>query len=78
MHHRKTVFQGNGSHSFVSGESRCATPDAWRPDRTRVLEVADEVTMVASRADESCAMVSSLTEEVQQREEIMQLCRMWS
>ena len=33
----------------------------------RVLEVADEVTMVASRADESCAMVSSLTDEVQQR-----------
>ena len=29
-------------------------------------------------ADESCAMVSSLTEEVQQREESRQLCRMWS
>ena len=46
--------------------------------KQRVLEVADEVTMVASRADESCAMVSSLTEEVQQREESRQLCRMWS
>ena len=27
--------------------------------KQRVLEVTDEVTMVASRADESCAMVSS-------------------
>ena len=44
----------------------------------RVLEVADEVTMVASRADKSCAMVSSLTEGVQQREESRQHCRMWS
>ena len=35
--------------------------------KQRVLEVADEVTMVASRADESCAMVSSSIEEVQQR-----------
>ena len=35
--------------------------------KQRVLEVADEVTMVASRADESCAIVSSLIEEVQQR-----------
>ena len=41
--------------------------------KQRVLEVADEVTMVASRADESCGMVSSLTEEVQ-REESRQLC----
>ena len=46
--------------------------------KQRVLEVADEVTMVASRADESCAMVSSLIEEVQQREESRQLCRTWS
>ena len=46
--------------------------------KQRVLEVADEVTMVASRADESCAMVSSLIEEVQQREESRQPCRMWS
>ena len=37
--------------------------------KQRVLEVVDEMTMVASRADESCAMVSSLAEEVQQREE---------
>ena len=37
-----------------------------------------EMTMVASRPDESSAMVSSLTEEVQQREESRQLCRMWS
>ena len=35
--------------------------------KQRVLEVADEVTVVASRSDESCAMVFSLTEEVQQR-----------
>ena len=35
--------------------------------KQRVLEVADEVTVVASRPDESCAMVSSLIEEVQQR-----------
>ena len=35
----------------------------------RVLEVVDEMTMGASRADESCAMVSSLIEEVQKREE---------
>ena len=41
----------------------------------RVLEVVDEMTMVASRAEESCAMVSSLTEEVQQREESRKLCR---
>ena len=34
--------------------------------KQRVLEVADEVTMVASRSDENCAMVSSLIEEVQQ------------
>ena len=46
--------------------------------KQRVLEVADEATMVTSRADESCAMVSSLTEEVQQREKSRQLCRMWS
>ena len=46
--------------------------------KQRVLEVVDEMTMVASRADESCAMVFSLTEEVQQREESRQLCRMWS
>ena len=45
--------------------------------KQRVLEVVDEMTMVASRADESCAMVSSLT-EVQQREESRQLFRMWS
>ena len=32
--------------------------------------------MVAKRAGESCAMVSSLNEE-QQREESRQLCRMW-
>ena len=32
--------------------------------KQRVLEVADEVIMVASRADESCVMMSSLTEEV--------------
>ena len=38
--------------------------------KQRVFDVADEVTMEASRADESCAMVSSLTEEVQQREGI--------
>ena len=37
--------------------------------KQRVLEVVDEMTMVASRADESCAMVSSVTEEVQQRKE---------
>ena len=43
-----------------------------------VLEVPDEMTMVVSRPDESCAMVSSLTEEVQQREESRQLFRMWS
>ena len=48
------------------------------PFTQRVLEVADEMTMVASRADESCAMVPSSTEEVQQREESRQLCRMWS
>ena len=42
------------------------------------VQVPDEVTMAASRADESCAMVSSLTEEVQQSEESRQLCRMWS
>ena len=47
-------------------------------NKQRVLEVVDEMTMVASRADESCAMVSSLTEEVQQREESRELCRMWS
>ena len=35
--------------------------------KLRVLEVADEVVVVASRSDESCAIVSSLTEEVQQR-----------
>ena len=35
--------------------------------KQRVLEVADEVAVVASRSDESCAMVSSLTEELQQR-----------
>ena len=35
--------------------------------KQRVLEVVDEMTMVASRLDESCAMVSSLTAEVQQR-----------
>ena len=63
VHHRKTVFQGSDSHSLVSGESRCATPYAWRPElismqrmlmqfKQRVFEVADEVTMVASRADE--------------------------
>ena len=46
--------------------------------KQRVLEVADEVTMVTSRVDESCAMVSSLIEEVQQREKSRQLCRMWS
>ena len=46
--------------------------------KQRVLEVADEVTMVASRADECCAVVSSLTDEVQQREESRQLFRMWS
>ena len=46
--------------------------------KQRVLEVVDEMTTVASRADESCAMVSSLIEEVQQREESRQLCRMWS
>ena len=34
VHHRKTVFQGCGSNSFVSFESRCATPYAWRPDHT--------------------------------------------
>ena len=34
--------------------------------KERVLEVADEVTMVASRSDENSAMVSSLIEEVQQ------------
>ena len=46
--------------------------------KQRVLEVVDEMTMLASRAAESSAMVSSLTEEVQQREESRQLCRMWS
>ena len=46
--------------------------------KQRVLEVVDEMTMVASRPDESCAMVSSLTEDVQQREESRQLCSMWS
>ena len=46
--------------------------------KQRVLEVVDEVTMVASRVDESCAMVSSLTEEVQQRKGSRQPCRMWS
>ena len=46
--------------------------------KQRALEVVDEMTMVASRADESCVMVSSLIEEVQQREESRQLCRMWS
>ena len=81
----KTVFQGSGSHSLISGESRCfnserletrvtqdergrrvdshATHAACRSSR-RVLEVVDEITMVASSPDESCAMVSSLTEEV--------------
>ena len=43
--------------------------------KQRVLEVVDEMTMVASRPDESCAMVSSLTEEVQQREESKQCGR---
>ena len=46
--------------------------------KQRVLEVVDEMTMVASRAVESCAMMSSLTKEAQQREESRQLCRMWS
>ena len=32
-----------------------------------VLEVVDKMTVVVSRVDESCAMVSSLTKEVQQR-----------
>ena len=35
--------------------------------KQRVLEVADEVVVVARRSDESCAIVSSLTEVVQQR-----------
>ena len=39
--------------------------------KQRVLDVADEVTMVASREGESCAMVSSMTEQ-------RQLFRMWS
>ena len=34
--------------------------------KQRVLEVVDEMTVVASRVDESCAMVSRLNEEVQQ------------
>ena len=46
--------------------------------KQRVLEVADEVTVVASRSDECCAMVSSLTEEVQQRKGSRQPCRTWS
>ena len=46
--------------------------------KQRVLKVVDGMTMVVSRTDESCAMVSSLTEGVQQREESRQLCRMWS
>ena len=53
-------------HSICSGRS------------SSVLEVVDEMTMVARRADESCAMVFSLTEEVQQREESWKICRLWS
>ena len=35
--------------------------------KQRFLEVVDEMTVLVSRVDESCAVVSSLIEEVQQR-----------
>ena len=65
-----------------SGESRCATSNAWRPEHTGEPGVDSHATHAHAdqaagprrcgrddrgRVDESCAMVSSLTEEVQQR-----------
>ena len=50
------VKPGVGSHAKHGNADQAAGPRG-----------CGRGTMVASRADESCAMVSSLTEEVQQR-----------